>query len=203
MSWSRLTALRPTGRARPGSTARVIPSPPMRCASMRPSTAAAADAIFQGARRSLDQVLADAARRGGRPAGFALPGSARLERDGADATRFSSPNVVAVLPGSDPALAGEYVLLMAHLDGLGVRTSGAGERRRDRIRNGAMDNASGVATLIEVARAMARSATARAGRSCSPPSPPRKSACSARNFSPATRWAAAASSRWSISTCRS
>jgi hypothetical protein len=114
---------------------------------------APAAAIFQGARRSLEQVLDDAARRGGRPAGFALRGSARLERDGAHASRFSSENVVAVLPGSDPALAGEYVLLMAHLDGLGVSASGEG----DRIRNGAMDNATGVATLIEVAQAMVRS----------------------------------------------
>src|SRR4029453_18472619 len=118
----------------------------------------AAAAIFQGARRSLDQVLTDAAHRGSRPDGFALPGSARLERDGANATRFSSPNILAVLPGSDPALAGEYVLLMAHLDGLGVRESGANENQGgDRIRNGAMDNASGVATLIEVAQAMVRS----------------------------------------------
>ncbi|MEA3018018.1 MAG: hypothetical protein QOI38_2740, partial [Sphingomonadales bacterium] len=41
---------------------------------------------------------------------------------------------------------------MAHLDGLGVREGGEG----DRIRNGAMDNATGVATLIEVARQMSR-----------------------------------------------
>ena len=152
VSWSRLM----TSSNRPGTTwvdgeGHPVPANALRFNATIDRTAA--DTIFQGARRSLDQVLADAARRGGRPAGFALPGSARLERDGANATRFSSPNVVAVLPGSDPALAGEYVLLMAHLDGLGVRASGEG----DRIRNGAMDNASGVATLIEVAQAMVRS----------------------------------------------
>ena len=64
--------------------------------------------------------------------------------------RTASPNVLAVLPGSDPALAGEHVLLMAHLDGLGTLDR-AGE---DDIHNGAMDNSTGVATLIEVARAM-------------------------------------------------
>ena len=113
--------------------------------------------LFSGARRSLDQVLRDASRHGGRPDGFALRRTVRLERDGAHLTRFTSPNVVGLLPGSDPSVAGEYVLLMAHLDGLGVRERAPDERRgEDLIRNGAMDNASGVATLIEVARAMSR-----------------------------------------------
>jgi Zn-dependent M28 family amino/carboxypeptidase len=65
--------------------------------------------------------------------------------------------VVAVLPGSDPALAGEYVLLMAHLDHIGIREPRPGDApNADRINNGAMDNASGIATLIEVAREMSR-----------------------------------------------
>jgi len=57
------------------------------------------------------------------------------------------------LPGSDPALAGEVVLLMAHLDHIGMDPNRAG----DKIRNGAIDNAAGVAVLLEVARAMAAS----------------------------------------------
>ncbi len=113
---------------------------------------AAAAAMFTGARGSLDQVLLEASRHGVRPRGFALRQTARFEREGAAVTRFTSPNIVAVLPGTDPALANVYVLLMAHLDGLGVREGGQG----DRIRNGAMDNATGVATLIEVARQMSR-----------------------------------------------
>jgi len=155
LSWNRLVSF----SDRPGTTWIDGRGHPVASNALRFNATldySAAAAIFQGARRSLDQVLTDAARRGSRPDGFALPGSARLERDGANATRFSSPNVIAVLPGSDPALAGEYVLLMAHLDGLGVRESGANEGG-DRIRNGAMDNASGVATLIEVAQAMMRS----------------------------------------------
>ncbi len=67
-----------------------------------------------------------------------------------------SPNVVAVLPGSDPALKDEYVLLMAHLDHDGVDQSVPGP---DKIYNGAMDNAAGVATLIEAAHAMVESGT--------------------------------------------
>jgi len=58
-----------------------------------------------------------------------------------------SQNVVAVWPGSDPALKNEYVVLSAHLDHLG-----AGEPiNGDRIYNGALDNAAGVGTLIDVA----------------------------------------------------
>jgi len=63
---------------------------------------------------------------------------------------LSSPNLVAVLPGSDPKLRPEYVVLSAHLDGYGVGTPIKG----DAIYNGAFDNASGVASLLEIARAL-------------------------------------------------
>jgi Peptidase family M28 len=112
----------------------------------------AARALFQSAPRSLDAVLDEAAVAGIRPRGFALHGTARVTRPASEQSRFASENVVAILPGSDPALAQEYVLLMAHLDHLGIRATGDG----DRINNGAMDNATGIATLIEVARAMSR-----------------------------------------------
>jgi hypothetical protein len=113
--------------------------------------------LFAGAPSSLDEVQREAARLGARPGGFSLAGSAHFEREGGRLTRFASPNVIGVLPGTDPSVAGEYVLLMAHLDGLGVSTPAADARPgEDRIRNGAMDNASGVATLIEVAQAMSR-----------------------------------------------
>ena len=59
-------------------------------------------------------------------------------------------NVVGVLRGSDPVLREEYVVGTAHLDHLGVGEPVHG----DRIYHGAMDNASGVATLIELARSM-------------------------------------------------
>ena len=63
---------------------------------------------------------------------------------------FSSPNVVGLLPGSAPKLKAEYVVLTAHLDHLGVDKPVNG----DRIYNGAMDNASGIASMIETARAL-------------------------------------------------
>jgi Zn-dependent M28 family amino/carboxypeptidase len=113
----------------------------------------AAEALFAGAGKPLSAVLAEAARDGARPKGFALKPSLKVDRQSVVA-RSSSPNVLAVLPGSDPALAGEYVLLMAHLDHEGVNPAREGE---DKIYNGAMDNATGISTMIEVARAMATS----------------------------------------------
>lgn len=63
---------------------------------------------------------------------------------------LSSPNLIAVMPGTDPKLKSEYVVLSAHLDGYGVGTPIKG----DAIYNGAFDNASGVASLLEIARAL-------------------------------------------------
>jgi hypothetical protein len=118
---------------------------------------AGAEILFQRAPRQLSAILEEAARAGSRPRGFALAVTAQVAREPAATTRFSSPNVIAVLPGTDPSVAGEYVLLMAHLDHIGVREPRPGDTPgADRINNGAMDNAAGVATLIEVARAMSR-----------------------------------------------
>jgi hypothetical protein len=67
--------------------------------------------------------------------------------------RAASYNVVAVLRGSDPALANSYVALGAHLDHIGVqRTTGP-----DTIANGADDDGSGSMGLVAVARALAAS----------------------------------------------
>jgi hypothetical protein len=109
----------------------------------------ALEALFAGARRSVTQVLTEAARDGARPKGFALKPKVRFEQENTT-RRIVSPNVLGVLPGSDPALAGEYILLMAHLDHIGIS-----ERGEDRINNGALDNATGIATMLEVARAIA------------------------------------------------
>jgi transglutaminase-like putative cysteine protease len=65
-------------------------------------------------------------------------------------SKVDSQNVVAVLPGNDLQLKNEYVVLSAHLDHLGVGTPING----DSIFNGAMDNASGVASLLEIAKQM-------------------------------------------------
>ena len=101
----------------------------------------------------LDQAAAPAQR----PRGFAMRLSAHVTRDAGTQTRMSSPNVVAILPGTDPSVANEYVMLTAHLDHIGIREPRPGDAANaDRINNGAMDNATGIATLIEVARAFSR-----------------------------------------------
>ncbi|MEG3182288.1 M28 family metallopeptidase [Sphingomonas sp. LT1P40] len=117
----------------------------------------AAEALFAGAPTTLKRVLDTAdsksRRKGAMPRGFALKAPVRLERH-SDVERMTSPNVVAVLPGSDPKLRHEVVLLTAHLDHDGVDPKLVG----DRIYNGAMDNAAGIATMLEVARAFSESA---------------------------------------------
>lgn len=62
-------------------------------------------------------------------------------------------NVVAVLPGADPALRGQVIVLGAHLDHLGRSSNGALDpEAQGAIRNGADDNASGSAAVLELAR---------------------------------------------------
>jgi hypothetical protein len=92
-------------------------------------------------------ILARGAR--GEPmASFDIP--ARLEARFVTRERsYSSANVLAVLPGTDPALKGEPVLLIAHLDGYGFGTPVGG----DSLYNGALDDAAYVATLITFADA--------------------------------------------------
>jgi Zn-dependent M28 family amino/carboxypeptidase len=64
---------------------------------------------------------------------------------------LSAPNTIGILEGSDPALRDEYLVFSAHMDHVGV-TPGA----RDSINNGADDNASGTAGVIELAEAFSR-----------------------------------------------
>jgi Zn-dependent M28 family amino/carboxypeptidase len=66
-----------------------------------------------------------------------------------------SQNVAALLPGNDPALKNEYVVFTAHLDHLGIGKPING----DSIYNGAMDNASGVAAMLDVAAMLKESGT--------------------------------------------
>ena len=104
------------------------------------------DQLFAGTGHTSDeinQLVADA-----KPLPrFALPGTvkaqARLKRE-----TVASTNVVGVFEGSDPVLKSEFVVMSAHLDhvGLGRPVNG------DALYNGAMDDASGVAAMIETAR---------------------------------------------------
>jgi Zn-dependent M28 family amino/carboxypeptidase len=110
---------------------------------------ASAGQLFAGSGHELADLLTAATAKTKLP-GFALPSRWRT-RIALDSAAVQSDNVAAVLPGADPALAREHVVLTAHLDHVGVGAAVNG----DRIYNGAMDNASGIATLIETARALA------------------------------------------------
>jgi Zn-dependent M28 family amino/carboxypeptidase len=111
-------------------------------ATMNP---AHADKLLAGSGHTLRELLALA--DAGKPLPhFPLP--ARIKATVKVATsEVESQNIAGVLRGSDPALANEYVVLSAHVDHVGVGEPIHG----DRIYNGAMDNASGVAAIIEVA----------------------------------------------------
>lgn len=101
---------------------------------------------------SADAVFAQA-EKGERPKGFALAQPVSISRT-STVKVTPSPNVIGVLPGSDPTLKNEYVVLSAHLDHDGIDPNLPG---KDKIYNGAMDNAAGVATMLEAARAFAES----------------------------------------------
>ena len=70
-----------------------------------------------------------------------------------DVKEVTSSNIVAKLPGSDPKLKDTYVVLSAHVDHVGIGQPING----DKIYNGAMDNASGTAVLMDVAAELKKS----------------------------------------------
>ena len=109
---------------------------------------AAAAKLFEGGPKPLEQVWADA--EAGVPQGFDLPASIRIVTR-SELSRVASANVVGLLEGSDPVLRNEYVVFSAHLDHLGQGDAVHG----DSIYNGALDNASGVAVMLEAARLIA------------------------------------------------
>ncbi|MFS2110100.1 M28 family metallopeptidase [Sphingomonas sp. Sphisp140] len=105
-----------------------------------------AEKLFQGAKIKWQDVLAAQRKDTKVPTG-ALPGILKVASKTRLVTR-PTRNVVGLIPGSDPTLKAEYVVLSAHLDHVGVGDAVNG----DRIYNGAMDNAIGVSTMLEVAR---------------------------------------------------
>jgi hypothetical protein len=107
-----------------------------------------AEALFAGAPKTLGQVFA--AAKASKPQSFALSASARIHTV-ANTTVIESPNIVAELKGSDPSLRDQYVVYTAHVDHLGICPAVDG----DNVCHGALDNASGTASLLEIARAYA------------------------------------------------
>jgi Zn-dependent M28 family amino/carboxypeptidase len=110
---------------------------------------ATAEKFFTGSGHTFKEILA-LSNDGKVLPRFVIPASARI-KVAIDARSQESDNVVGILRGTDPALRDEYVVVSAHLDHVGVGEAIGG----DSIYNGAMDNASGIATLIETAVALA------------------------------------------------
>ena len=111
---------------------------------------ASAGRFFAGSPHTIEELQALA--NAGQPLpSFPLTAAVRATTTTQVVTTYQAPNVIGLLEGSDPKLKHEYLLLNAHLDHLGVGRPVDG----DSIYNGAMDNVSGIASLIETAKALA------------------------------------------------
>lgn len=109
--------------------------------------------LFAMAGQDFDALKRRAATRAFAPVAMGVTASMSLR---SRLRTLDSRNVVGVLPGSDPALRHEYVIYTAHWDHYGIGP----EINGDKIYNGALDNATGVGGMIEVARAFAAQAVA-------------------------------------------
>jgi Zn-dependent M28 family amino/carboxypeptidase len=112
---------------------------------------AAAEKLFAGSGHTFAEIveLAKAGQQLPRfPLTVSIQATTKVEEKEVD-----SANIIARLPGTDPVLKNEYVVLSAHIDHIGVGEPING----DRIYNGAMDNASGCAVLLDVAASLKKS----------------------------------------------
>jgi Zn-dependent M28 family amino/carboxypeptidase len=112
---------------------------------------ASADKLFAGTGHTFAEIAALAKDRKPLPR-FPLTVSIKANAV-VEKKEVKSANIIAKVVGSDPAPKGEYVVLSAHIDHLGIGEPING----DRIYNGAMDNASGSAVLLDVARSLKQS----------------------------------------------
>jgi Zn-dependent M28 family amino/carboxypeptidase len=104
-----------------------------------------ADELLSGTGHTLDELVA-AAEAGKQLPRFVIPAQLRA-KTAIKHGEVESQNVAAIYPGSDPRLKSEYVVMSGHIDHLGIGVPING----DSIFNGAMDNASGVAAMLDVA----------------------------------------------------
>jgi len=107
--------------------------------------------LFEGSGHTLDEITAlvkESKQLPRFPLAVSIKAVARMDK-----AEIESNNIVAKLPGSDPELSTEYVVLSAHIDHIGIGEPING----DRIYNGAMDNGSGSALLMDVAASLKKS----------------------------------------------
>lgn len=113
-------------------------------------TDATARKFMKLAGQDLDALRTQAASRDFQPIKLGVKGKLNLK---SEVKRVAAPNVVGILPGSDPRLRDEYVVYSAHWDHLGI---GAPNKDGDTIYNGALDNATGVAAVITIAEVLTK-----------------------------------------------
>lgn len=150
--WARVTA----GASRasmttigPDGSAETSASGFIATATMSPAGGAK---LFAG--EAVEYAALQKAAAEGKASGFDLSKQVRM----AGANKLSdtrSPNIIGVIKGSDRRLRNEVVLITAHLDHIGVSVSA--KEGEDAINNGALDNAAGVAVLLEAARMFSES----------------------------------------------
>jgi hypothetical protein len=109
---------------------------------------ASAEKVLTGSGHDFQQIVA-AANSGQPLPHFPIPGTLHVKTQ-VETKEVVSPNVVGKYDGSDPKLKDEYVVFSAHLDHIGIGPAING----DSIYNGAMDNASGVAAMLDVAASL-------------------------------------------------
>ena len=107
------------------------------------------EVIAGSAGMTLEDLFSMAARRSFAPIDTGYRVTARIETT---VRRLESQNIVGMLEGSDPVLKDQVIVFSAHYDHLGVKSGPEGD---DLVFNGAWDNASGTACLLNLARAFA------------------------------------------------
>lgn len=116
-------------------------------ASLSPKSA---EKLFANEKMTLEQIYAELEDNKA-PKGFAMKSAISMSKK-SEFKEITSPNVVAILEGSDPELSKEYVSYSAHHDHIGF----AKTVEKDKINNGALDNASGTSVLLETARLLSQ-----------------------------------------------
>jgi hypothetical protein len=136
-----------TWRTATGEPFDAVPSVPV-LASL---SSIAGQKLFEGTPKTFREVatMAESKQPPLEMPGFPLPWALDTKVT-VETKPIESRNIAGLVPGRDPALKDEVVVLSAHLDHIGITAAVNG----DAINNGALDNAAGVATTIEVARMM-------------------------------------------------
>ncbi|MEO8071849.1 MAG: M28 family peptidase [Acidobacteriota bacterium] len=106
--------------------------------------------IFSNAGKNLDELREKAKSRDFQPVSLGVKAKLDVE---SETKTVNSNNVVGIWEGSDKKLKNEYVIYSAHWDHLGV---GESDKTGDKIYNGALDNASGVASILAIATAITK-----------------------------------------------